>query len=205
MIKIKKLTLGELATNCYIVWDEKTNDAIIIDPAESANIILNFVKQNNLNVWGALLTHGHYDHIGAGLDLQNAGIPIYVHILDAPKCNDNNLNLSSKFAPQKNIKTFNPSALILGDTSFYNFGSIKLVTYHTPGHSEGSCSFTICDFEDEEKNIISHKHLFSGDAIFENGGFGRYDFYDGSREKTVKTVKMLRKMVEEGYLLHSGH
>lgn len=205
MVKIKKLTLGELATNCYIVWDEETNDAIIIDPAENAALIINFIKQNHLNVWGALLTHGHYDHIGACHNLQNAGIPIYIHELDAPKCKDNNLNLSSQFAPDNSIKTFTPNALITGDKSYFSFGSLEIVAIHSPGHSEGSCSFAICFYEDDDINKIYQKHLFSGDAIFENGGFGRFDFYDGSREKTIKTVKMLRKFVIDGFILHAGH
>lgn len=204
MIKIKKLILGELFTNCYIVWSEITKDAIIIDPAESADTILSFINQNNLNARAVLLTHGHYDHIGACYDLQMKGIPIYIHEFDAAKCRNNYLNLSKQFAPQLQVKTFEPNVLITGETFFYNFGSIELLGIHTPGHSDGSCSYVICNYKNSDIKNEHEKHLFSGDAIFDNG-FGRFDFYDGSREKTIRTVKMLKKMVDDGYILHAGH
>lgn len=205
MIEIKKITLGELKTNCYIVWDTTTKDAIIIDPADCPEIILSELKSNEINARAVLLTHGHFDHIGACHKLQKHGIKIYIHKGDAKKCEDNNLNLFNQLSTIKHFKSFTPNVIFNGETNNFSFGSLNILALHTPGHTEGGCSYIICFYENGDINSKYKKHLFSGDAIFENGGFGRFDLPDGSMEKTIKTVKSLRNMLNDGYILHSGH
>lgn len=205
MIEIKKLKLGELNTNCYIVWDKTTKDAVIIDPADNSSVILKYAKENNLDIKSVLLTHGHFDHIGACYDLQEQGISICIHKNDVKKCQDNNLNLSYQLSRNKNTKVFSPDIIIKGEDNYLSFGSLNILALHTPGHTEGSCSYIVCFYENGDLSKPYQKHLFSGDAIFENGGFGRFDLPDGSMEKTIKTVKALRKMVGDGFVLHSGH
>lgn len=191
MINVTKIVVGELQTNCYVVADIKTKDTIIIDAGDNFNKIFEYVKENCLNIKAVLLTHGHYDHIGACSMFKQNGVPIYIHKLDADKCENNNLNLSNKFCDY-GIKTFKPDFLIKGEQQELKIGSILVNAIHTPGHSEGGCSFVIDNY------------LFSGDTIFDCG-YGRTDFYDGSMLKLRDSIRKLMPYINDGYVLCEGH
>lgn len=188
MVEVKQIVCGELNENCYIV--KKDNDAIIIDPGDNYEKIVDYITLKKLNVHAVLLTHGHYDHISSCKRLQNLGYKIYVHELDAEKCKDNELNLSLSFSHSE-IETFNPDILLKGNETLL-FNDIKVITMHTPGHSEGGCCYII------------DKYIFSGDTLFKNG-IGRIDFYDGSLNKIIQSIKKISEFVSNGYILCDGH
>ena len=191
MINVKKIVVGDLRTNCYIVFDNKTNEAIAIDTGAEFEKINKFINENSLKLKAILLTHGHFDHISACLNFQKLGVPIYIHDKDADKCENNELNLSSNFSEEE-IQTFKPNYIIKGKEQALQIGDFKILAIHTPGHSEGSCCFLI------------ENYLFSGDTIFEHG-YGRTDFYDGSSLKLRESIKKLLPYINEKFIICDGH
>ena len=191
MLSVKKIICGELKENCYIISDLKTLDTLIIDPGCNFGAISKYIDQKNLNVCAILLTHGHYDHIGACKNLQDIGYKIAIHELDADKCTNNILNLSNSFS-EIITKTFTPDILLFGDEKKLQFGSLNVTMLHTPGHSEGSCCYVIGNY------------LFSGDTVFDIG-YGRTDFYDGNGQKLRQSIRKLSTYLIGDYVLCAGH
>ena len=86
---IKTIPVGQLETNCYVVTDEKTLDCAVIDPGDESNAILDYLEDNRLRCRAILLTHGHYDHVGAVASLQEeTGAAVYLNALDDWKNNE---------------------------------------------------------------------------------------------------------------------
>lgn len=191
MIRVKKIVVGNLKTNCYIVYNTSTMHAIIIDAGDEYNKIKECVLSLKLKVGAILLTHGHYDHIGACRQFQNDGINVYIHQNDANKCEDNKLNLSSEFS-SGTTQTFKPNFVLSGDNANLKIDEFDVLVINTPGHSEGSCCFII------------NNYLFSGDTIFDFG-YGRTDFYDGSMQKLRNSIKKLKPYLNGDYILCAGH
>ena len=191
MVIVKKLVVGDLNTNCYIVSDDLSNNSLIIDPGDDFQKINSYVSENNLIVKAVLITHGHFDHIGACYYLKNKGIPIYIHSLDADKCSDNDLNLSNSFSNIK-TQTFVPDVLLFGDSFDFKIDTFNIKMIHTPGHSKGSCVYII------------DRYIFSGDTIFDNG-YGRTDFYDGSMIELRNSIRKISSYVNNGLILCAGH
>ncbi|MBE7082080.1 MAG: MBL fold metallo-hydrolase [Clostridiales bacterium] len=175
MINVEKIVCGLLKENCYILYDSNKN-ALIIDPGGHFDTIHNFILQNWLNVCGILLTHGHFDHIGAVKPLQDLGYKVYIHQLDSDKCSNLELSLAKQFS---RIETFVPDYTFECDKQVLNIGGFEVTVLHTPGHSKGSCCFCI------------DKYLFSGDTLFHNG-YGRTDFYDGNSGQLFESLNLLK-------------
>lgn len=190
MIKVEKHILGSLSTCCYIVYDDITNDGVIIDCACEGEFLLSRVNTLKINLKAVLLTHGHFDHIGACAYFKNKGFKIAIHKDDKQKCLDNKFNLSIDFK-NANINVFTPYIIWQSDLEF-NFGSLVGKVLHTPGHSAGSVCYVIGNY------------IFSGDTMF-NFGYGRTDFYDGSALKLRQSLKKIKTYLDIGYVLMPGH
>ena len=164
-MQIKTIKVGELKTNCYIVSDEDSDEAIIIDPgAELENIIKEIGK---LKIKAIILTHGHYDHVTEAFKL---GETIKVLVMVNEK-DEAMMTYSTKKRADKLLKN--------GDT--FDIGHLKFDIISTPGHSSGS----ICLYN-KEAGV-----LFSGDTLF-CGDYGRTDLPGGSqREMEVSLKKLL--------------
>lgn len=188
-MKIISLQTGELFVNCYIVFKEGENAAVAIDPGGSEDKILYELQKNNLTLTHILLTHGHFDHIGAVRALKEKyGAKICIHKSDAPMLAD----------PYKNLSIFvdnpvaEPSAdILLQDKQTINTGGMDIKVLHTPGHSEGSVCYMIEDV------------LFSGDTLF-CMSVGRTDFPGCSTEKLMHSLNQLTKL-KENYEVYPGH
>ncbi|HSV94696.1 MAG TPA: MBL fold metallo-hydrolase [Spirochaetia bacterium] len=194
---IKSLSVGELQTNCYLVWDENTLDCLIIDPGDDADFITTEILQLKLKPLGILLTHGHYDHCLACLELKlNFNIPIHLN----PKDNFlyQNASKSASFwspslrggIPTRQSPTFTQpptipyqKEIILGDKT------IQVIS--TPGHTPGSVCF------------YSAPHLFVGDTIFAEG-VGRTDFSYSSSSDLKKSLAKIYTYPRET-LIYPGH
>ncbi|MDQ1329034.1 MAG: hydroxyacylglutathione hydrolase [Candidatus Poribacteria bacterium] len=186
---VHTLTLGSMQANCYLLECEETHSAIVIDPGDDAEVILDILEKRKLNLEFIINTHGHIDHISANADLKKkTSAKLYIHRLDA----DMIIN------PQKNLSSFigrdisSPSAdKILEDGDNLEVGTIILKVIHTPGHSPGS----IC--------LLADESVFTGDLLFA-GSIGRYDFPGSSYNQIISSLKMIMEL-DDDLVVYSGH
>ena len=188
----KKLTMGLFKTNCYIFADEKSKDAVIIDPCTHADRIMNEIKLNSFTVRYIILTHAHIDHMMA-LDEVKAqtGAPIAVGAPDAASVNSGSRSLAEHFhstAPQSKPD------IMLNDGDVLNIGSMKLQIISTPGHTPGGISIY----------CASEKILFSGDTLFFES-VGRTDFNGGSFEDISNSIRKKLFALPPDTAVYPGH
>jgi hydroxyacylglutathione hydrolase len=173
-ILLRKLVVGELATNCYVVGCAKTGDGMIIDPGGDADAILYAVEDMKLNIQTILNTHGHIDHILANTEVKRAtGAELVIHEYDAPMLVDPASNLSS-FAASSVVSP--PADRFLAEGDKVKVGSIYFEVLHTPGHTAGGIS------------LVWDALVFSGDTLFA-GSIGRTDFPGGSLELLLHSIR----------------
>lgn len=182
MKKVKKLVLGNLQTNTYIL--EENNHCIIIDPASNPKRILENVK--DLVVDGIVLTHGHFDHIKAVDRLvKELKCDVFISEYDEALLRDSSKNMSifeEPFTVQSKVKHFN---------SITNIGPFQFKVMEASGHTKGSVLIMI-------ENI-----MFCGDVLFKEG-IGRCDLFSGSLNQMKATLNEIKK-INQDYILYSGH
>ena len=176
---IKTVTVGELATNCYIAGDEK--GVVIIDPGADAPQILKTVSSVQCPASSVILTHAHPDHIGA-VDKVAGKLkcPIYMHGMDSDWLKG---IFGSKF----------PGLMEVEEGEIIKAGGVLFSILHTPGHTEGG----ICLYNEKEKT------LFSGDTLFADGT-GRTDLPGGDEAKMNASLKRLLAL-PEAVTVYPGH
>lgn len=183
---IKKIVVGMLEVNCYLVGDESTKEIFIIDPGADYKNIKNIIDKEGLKPYAVINTHGHADHIGADMDF---GIPVWIHRMDAGFLQDPSMNLSGMHGFLLKIK---PASKLLEDRDVLKIGRYKLEVIHTPGHTPGS----ICLKADEV--------VFTGDTLFYRG-IGRTDFSYGSEEDIMVSIKERLFTLKDNYVIYPGH
>lgn len=178
---IKYVYIPNGYTNCYILADEKTKAAAIIDPGDDVPEIMEMVKKDKLDVRAIFLTHGHYDHVGgvAALRKKYKDIPVYLHPEDAGK--------DTELMP---TRALDPVTL-WRDGDVVMVGELQVEVLHTPGHSAGSVTLRCQDV------------LFTGDTLFTQS-VGRTDFPGGSQEALMASLKRLGEL-EGDYQVLPGH
>lgn len=173
-MKFKKYNpLPTYMTNTYLVWDEATLEAILIDPAAQSNEILQDIKNLKLTMKFIVNTHGHGDHIaGNNYFKKNLQIPLCIHKLDAEMLTNPHKNLSADMGTE----VISPAAdKLLVDKDVVSFGEIEMKIIHTPGHTKGG----IC--------LYHEPYLFCGDTLFEES-IGRTDLPGGNLEEIKKSI-----------------
>ena len=189
-MKVKVIPTGPIRANCYVVFDEKTCEAAVIDPGSFDCEVKNAI--NGLTVKYIILTHGHFDHIlGAGDLKENTGALLLIHELDEECLTKSSANLLGDFSFGKEINL--KADRLIKDGDKITFGDITLKVIHTPGHSKGSITL-VCEEE---------KVLFTGDTLFA-GGIGRTDFYGSNPTDMRKSVMKLMSL-EGDYHVYPGH
>lgn len=190
---LKRMTLGSFQSNCYIVYNEDTKKAILVDPGDELTRIERFLKQHELDVEAIFLTHGHIDHIGAieGLNMHYANAKIYIHEEDYPFLIDSRLNLSSGMLSMP--FTFKKEIIKLKDQQTISIMDKTMTCLHYPGHTPGSCMYAL-----EPEHC-----LFSGDVLFARS-IGRYDLPLGSHADTKESLNKIKEL-DESYKLYPGH
>jgi hydroxyacylglutathione hydrolase len=194
MMKYEVLVLGQLETNCYLVWEEKTKKGIVIDPADDGVAISEEITARQIELTGIVMTHGHFDHCLAALDLKLMyQVPIFVSSED--KFLLERQNSTAKHFLKTKIETPNIVTIDkdLSKIKEVWVGEEKLEVIKTPGHTPGS----VCLYSQKDKI------LFSGDTLFKRFR-GRTDFAYGSTKKIYDSLKKLMKLPEETTVL-SGH
>ena len=177
-MNVTVLPLGYLQTNCYILQSD-TGHCLVIDPADQADVILGFIQTKGLTLDAILLTHGHFDHVGAVKDLAaETDCPVYIHEAD--------LSLPPAITAGKLYHTHTYAE---GDT--LTLADLTFKVLHTPGHTPGSVCLCFGD------------HMFCGDTLFQ-GSCGRTDLPGGDPQTMRQTLHRLSQL-EENYHLHPGH
>ena len=190
-MKIDTLCVGSLETNCYILSDESTREAIIIDPGADYQRIKRFLAGRGLKPAYIVNTHGHIDHIGADDEFM---LPVYIHRDDVALLSDPKLNMSqflnSSFVIHSRIHA-------LEDNQDIYFGSeINLKVIHTPGHTPGSICLLLANPQE--------KILFSGDTLFYEG-IGRTDFPGASSKLLIGSINTRLFVLDDDTLVYPGH
>ncbi len=182
-MEVKILPVGGLGTNCYVLLDEETKQAAVIDPGDEAGRILFLLRQTGAEVRYILLTHGHYDHTTAVPELHEAlpDADIYIHQGDANKGGGPLFPLAGQM---DDLKLYDE-----GDT--LPLGSLTIHVLHTPGHSRGSVVLRVEDV------------LFTGDTLFA-GSCGRTDLPGGDFAQICDSLARLGRLEGEFHVL-PGH
>ncbi len=190
-MKVIKLEVGHIGTNCYIVFCEETKEAAVIDPGGNEGEILGIIAREKLKVPYIINTHGHADHIEANSKIKNAtGAAILIHQNDAQMLVDARGNLSAFFG---NGVVTDPADRILSDGDTIDIGSsIHFKVLHTPGHTPGGIS------------LLSGNVLFSGDTLFAES-VGRTDFPGGSYQQLLKSIKEKLMVLDDDVQVLPGH
>ncbi len=190
-LQIEKMVLGQVSTNCYLAVNTQTKEAILVDPAADARRIEKKIKEMAVKPVAILLTHGHFDHIGAAQELGTLyDIMIYAHEEEQEVMQDSMLNLSANFGEPFRAE---PDMLLSGGQELVLAG-MKIRVLHTPGHTKGG----VCYYLPEEGV------LFSGDTLF-YCSIGRTDFPTGSMSKLVRSAKEKLLVLPEETKVCPGH
>lgn len=189
-MKFKTLPLGIYQANCYILFDEKTKEAAVIDPGGDFPEIRSCIEANGINVKYIIITHGHGDHIGALQELRDyTGAAVCIHKEDNEMLKSKRKNYSEEIGGSS-VEVTADKLLLDGDV--LKLGDTELNIIHTPGHSKGG----IC--------IYCEGSLFSGDTLFACS-IGRTDLEGGSFEEIIASIKEKLLVLPEDTRVYPGH
>ena len=179
MLNMKHLALGAYQTNCYLVWGEDSPSCVVIDPGYEPETILYEVKKLGKEIAAILLTHGHFDHVGAVKDLAaETGCPVYL----CPE--DLSMPAQMTAGPLYYTNTY-------AEGDFVELAGLSFKVLHTPGHTPGS----VC--------LMCENAIFSGDTLFW-GSCGRTDLPGGSWSTIRVSLKRLADLLGD-YDVYPGH
>lgn len=172
---LETLTIGMLATNCYLLASDKRSPAVVIDPAGEIKTIVSHLHKAELECVAVLCTHGHVDHVaGAGPLSDAVGAPVYIHRQDADSLASPRTRLVGLV---EGVMATRPRQVrYLEDGDSIDVGDIALEVLHTPGHTRGGVSFYLPGY------------LFCGDLIFK-GSIGRTDLKGGSLQTLLRSLR----------------
>jgi len=190
-MQVLTLTLGPLATNCYLVWEEGRPDALLVDCAGTPDEIMQAAQRRGLSIRLIVNTHGHADHVEALAGLQRAvAAEVAIHELDAPMLADPALSGAAIFGYQLD-RVAADRLLHEEDPVLLEGTEVRLTVLHTPGHTPGS----IC--------LLGAGVLFSGDSLFA-AGIGRVDLPGGDERAMMASLARLAKL-DPRLVVYPGH
>lgn len=190
-LAIRMMVLGPVQTNCFFLINEDTKEVLIIDPADRAQKIIEWINSEGLKPVAILLTHGHFDHIMGMAGVKNEyHIPVYaikdeVEVLANPQ-----LNVSTMMGAYISLTADE----LFADGDVLELAGMKLKVISTPGHTIGS----VCFYMEEEKVLIS------GDTLFE-ASVGRSDFPTGSSRQLIESIKTRLFVLPDDTDVFPGH
>jgi hydroxyacylglutathione hydrolase len=187
-LAVDRYELGPLGTNCYVVRIERgAAEAVVIDPGGDAAGLRLEIARMGVAVAGILVTHTHYDHIGAVADLaEGTGAPVYISVVEAPV-----LARPADYYPGHSIRPWDAEVQLDGDETI-DLAGISFETVQVPGHSPGHLAF------------YADLSLFSGDVLFA-GSVGRTDLPMASWEALVESIRALLDRFPPETVVYSGH
>jgi glyoxylase-like metal-dependent hydrolase (beta-lactamase superfamily II) len=189
MLTFEFFPVGPISANCALVWDLEGSIGVVIDPGEEAARIQKRVETLGFKVSAILLTHAHFDHLGAAKELQDHWqCPVYLHPADHYLVES--LGMQMAMFGMKTIPAPVTTELRAGEEAF------GLRTLHTPGHSPGSCCFL--------GQSIQGPVLFAGDTLFQ-GGVGRTDLLGGRWDQLEASIQGELYSLDDATLVIPGH
>lgn len=207
-MKIEKLVVGQLQTNCYLVWDEKSSETIIIDPGDDGDYLIGKINDLELKPKLIIATHGHFDHVLAIPEIKLAfNIPFFLHQKDLFLLK-RSAETAHFFTGVRGDPPLMPDRFIK-EGDLIEFGKEKLRVMETPGHSPGGVALynrsgaAIIEANAVPKHNRGQAILFSGDTLFCQG-VGRTDFSYGSASDLEKSTQKLLKLPEKT-VVYPGH
>lgn len=193
-IEIAMITLGMAQTNAYLVADTSTGNAILIDPVDDANAILDIAADRGWQIRLILATHAHFDHVLAAKAIKDAtGAPFIAHRDSVPwleRLPEQGMRFGLGRFPEAP-----PVDRLIGDEpEIITLDAIQLKTLYTPGHADGHLAFYMAD----------HGVVFSGDTLFQ-GSIGRTDLPGGSYERLIHSIETQLLTLPDETRVLSGH
>ncbi len=183
-MQIQKFTLGDLRSNCYVVFNE--TNAFIIDPGYENDIVSKFIENHGLDVDFIYLTHGHYDHVGGVKQLKD----LYQCRVYAPK---KDIFWTKNYALNK-LGYEIPVDQYIEEPYAIFWQDLDLQVFETPGHSEGGTILFIPEID----------VMFSGDTLFYHT-VGRTDIPYANSENLVESIKKIYKLIPDQTRVYPGH
>lgn len=193
-LEVLRLPVGQMAANSYIVFDPQSQEAIIIDPGDDGQYIIETIAKHNLTPMTIIATHGHFDHIMAACELQiSYNLPFFIHK------NDEFLvrRMQENAEHFLRIKIVDPPPVISGNIiegAEISIGAQSLQVIETPGHTPGSISLY-----DKEGGFV-----IVGDLLFAEGMVGRTDHKYSSPLDLSKSIQRIVELPSDT-VVYSGH
>ncbi len=189
-IFIRRIVVGHLSANCWIVGSVHLGTGLIIDPGGNADIIIQAIEESGLDIEMIVLTHGHSDHIAALYEIQNrTGAAVAIHVSDADFLEGRG-SVSSQFGIS--YRTPHPPDRLLRDGDIISAGGLDLTVIHTPGHTPGS----IC--------LRSGDMVFTGDTLFRRG-IGTTLMPGSSRPQLIDSIRTRLMILPDETTVYPGH
>lgn len=186
-----QLPLGPLQTNCYVLSHQ--HECIIFDPGAEGDALANWIRQQQLTPLAVLLTHAHFDHIGAVAEMKEQfQVPVYLHEAEKEWLSDPSLNGSGRF--EMGAVTAPKADHLLLKEDMLSIGPFSFSLLHTPGHSPGSVSYYF-----EEGGAV-----FAGDTLF-MGSIGRTDLAGGNHDQLLSSIHDKLLALPEETIVLPGH
>ena len=188
---VRSFTVGPVAENCYVVRREDADRGLIVDPGEEPERLLRAIDQLGVELDAILLTHTHFDHIGAVAPVARAtGAPVYCPQIEAPVLADVMAWVPPGFGP---FESYDADHELAGGERL-ELAGLELDVLHTPGHSPGHLTYSIPEAE----------ALFSGDVLFA-GSVGRVDLPGGHGPTLMRTLRELVEAFDDATTVYPGH
>ncbi len=184
---IKRIVVGQMRTNCYIVKDRNSRDAVVIDPGAEFTVIRDALFRMDAACRVILLTHGHFDHILAVGDLKTANTLVGIHKDDEHFLTER--DMFSAILPY-DPRPFEKADFLFDREGKYKVGNFEFYVISAPGHTKGSVCYIFGDI------------MFTGDTLFQNS-IGTTDLY-GDPDEMDRTLRMLYNLPGD-YAVYPGH
>ena len=204
------LPVGMLQCNCHIIGDPKTRDALVIDPGDDAERILEVIERHHLKVHAIVITHTHIDHVCALQRIhQVTGAPVRMHADDLALYRM--LDAQAAWIGWKAPERVEVDEMLREGDSI-RWGGFEAQVLHTPGHTQGSvCLYMPSDMPQAREDAVAAKsaerlpgRLFAGDTLFA-GSIGRTDLWGGSFEAIIHSLKSKVLELPDETIVYPGH